>query len=240
MNKLRHSAHPYSHSKSNPLYLHPMKDTFHTITTDYYGEFRDRGSKFLTYAYPVTNEEEWQARLDEVRKQHSKANHHCYAFRLGLDKNNYRANDDGEPSGTAGRPILGQIDSFGLTNVIVIVVRYFGGTKLGTSGLINAYKEGTKEALKDAVIVEKVVADIYQLTFDYALMSDVMNAVKKLALEITEQDFTDVGNVYIAIRQTEVEDTMVKLKAAIAKIHLEEVEDMEEIEGLKIVFVKTR
>lgn len=217
-----------------------MKDTYQTITTNYYGEFRDRGSKFLAYAYPATNEEEWQARLDDVKKLHPKARHFCYAFRLGLDQNNFRANDDGEPSGTAGRPILGQIDSFGLTNTIVVVVRYFGGTKLGTSGLINAYKESTIEALKEATIVEKVVADIFKLTFDYALMSDVMNAVKKLGIEITEQDFTDVGNVSIAIRQTEVETTMAKLKAAIAKIHLEEVADLEEIEGLEIKFEGTR
>ncbi len=217
-----------------------MKDTFQTITTACTGEFRDRGSKFLAYAYPVETEADWQARLEEVRKLHSKARHHCYAFRLGLDKNNFRANDDGEPSGTAGRPILGQIDSFGLTNVVVIVVRYFGGTKLGTSGLINAYKTSTADALEEATIVEKVVADIYQLTFEYALMSDVMNAIKKFNLEIVQQEFEAIGKVQIAIRKSEIENTMVRLKAAIAKIHLEEVEGMEDIKGLKIEFVYTR
>jgi len=227
-------------NRFNPYIVPTMKDTYKTITADYSGEFRDRGSKFLAYAYPVSSEEEWQSKLEALKSQHAKANHHCYAFRLGLDQNKFRANDDGEPSGTAGRPILGQIDSLGLTNIIVIVVRYFGGTKLGTSGLKNAYKESSIDALKDAVIVDKIVADIYQLTFDYALMSEVMNAVKKLNLEITQQEFTDIGNVSIAIRQTEVEATMVKLKAAIAKIHLEEAEELEEIEGLKIAFVGTR
>jgi len=217
-----------------------MKDTYKTIDKDYLGEFRDRGSKFLAYAYPATNEAEWQAQLEVVKKMHVKARHFCYAFRLGLDQNNFRANDDGEPSGTAGRPILGQIDSFGLTNVIVIVVRYFGGTKLGTSGLINAYKESTHEALKDAVIIDKIVADIFQLTFDYALMSDVMNAVKKLDLEITEQDFGTIGKLSIAIRKTEIETTMLQLKALIAKVHLEEVPEMEKIEGLTVEYLYTR
>ena len=217
-----------------------MKDTFLTINSACTGEFRDRGSKFVAYAYPVETEADWQSSLEEVRKLHSKARHHCYAFRLGLDKNNFRANDDGEPSGTAGRPILGQIDSFGLTNVIVVVVRYFGGTKLGTSGLINAYKTSTAEALAEATIIEKVVADVYQLTFEYALMSDVMNAIKKLDLEIAQQDFGEIGKVQVAIRQSEVEQTMNRLKALIAKVHLEEVETMEDIEGLKIEFAYTR
>ena len=123
------------------------KDIYQTIRGESNGEFRDRGSKFIAYAYPVYTEEEWQEKLEAVRKAHPKARHHCYAYRLGLDGHNFRANDDGEPSGTAGRPILGQIDSFGLVNVIVIVVRYFGGTLLGASGLITAYKNSAADAL---------------------------------------------------------------------------------------------
>ncbi|MDV7392848.1 YigZ family protein, partial [Arthrospira platensis SPKY1] len=117
-----------------------LPDTYRTLSGPSTGEFRDRGSKFLAYAFPVYTDEEIGLHLEEVRKLHPKARHHCYAYRLGLDGNHFRANDDGEPSGTAGRPILGQIDSFGLCNVLLVVTRYFGGTLLGTSGLINAYK----------------------------------------------------------------------------------------------------
>jgi len=134
-----------------------MQDQYQTIFESSIGEFKDRGSKFIAYAYPVYTEKDWQKHLEEVKKLHFKARHHCYAYRLGLDGNQFRANDDGEPSGTAGRPILGQIDSFGLTNVFVVVVRYFGGTKLGTSGLINAYRESTATAFRNAQIIEKTV-----------------------------------------------------------------------------------
>lgn len=217
-----------------------MKDTFNTIQSESIGEFKDRGSKFIAYAYPVYSEAEWQERLEEVKKMHIKARHFCYAYRLGLDKNNFRANDDGEPSGTAGRPILGQIDSFELTNVIAIVVRYFGGTKLGTSGLKNAYKLSTMYAFEEAEIIEKTIAEIYRLTFDYAIMSAIMNAVKKLRLEIVQQDFGHIGILDIAIRQSELEPTMRTLRARIAKVRIEEIDDIETIEGLKIEFLKTR
>ena len=217
-----------------------MKDTYKTITGESLGEFKDRGSKFIAYAYPVYTEADWQERLEEVRKLHPKARHHCYAYRLGLDENNYRANDDGEPSGTAGRPILGQIDSFELTNIIVIVVRYFGGTLLGTSGLINAYKLSAADALERAEVIEKTVEDIYRLTFDYALMSNVMNAVKKLDLEMVAQDFGNIGNVDIAIRQSEMDDTLLQLKALTGDMLIEMVDANTEIEGLEIKFLYTR
>lgn len=216
------------------------KDTYKTIESESIGEFKDRGSKFIAYAYPAYNEEEWQARLLEVKKNHIKARHHCYAYRIGLDKNNFRANDDGEPSGTAGRPILGQIDSFDLSNVIIIVVRYFGGTKLGTSGLINAYKTSAAEALKQAVIVEKLVEDVYLLEFDYALMSQVMNAIKGLELEILQQDFGHIGKLEIAIRQSEVKSTLKQIKAKVAEVRIEEIEKIEKIEGFHMEFLETR
>jgi len=123
------------------------KDLYTTISTPTTGEFKDRGSKFLAYTYAVYSTDDIKNRLEEVRKLHPKARHHCFSWRLGTDGTQHRANDDGEPSGTAGRPMLGQIDSFGLTNVLVVVVRYFGGTKLGVSGLINAYKRATIDAL---------------------------------------------------------------------------------------------
>ena len=217
-----------------------VKDSYTTLAGPAHGEFRDRGSKFLAYAFPVYTEEEWQARLEEVRREHPKARHHCYGYRLGLDGNNFRANDDGEPSGTAGRPILGQIDSFGLANVIVIVVRYFGGTLLGTSGLINAYKESAADALNQAELIERTVEDIYRITFDYALMGNVMSSIKNLELEMARQDFGDIGIVEVAIRQSEVEDKLRRLKAAVAGVYLEEVDDLEQIEGFEVEYLYTQ
>ena len=211
-----------------------MSDQYKTIATEAIGEFRDRGSKFTAYAYSVNSEAEWQARLEEVKKLHPKARHHCFAFRLGMDKNNFRANDDGEPSGTAGRPILGQIDSCELTNIIVIVIRYFGGTKLGVPGLINAYKTAAAEALQAATIITKTIKKTVSLDFDYAIMSDVMNAVKKLELEITSQDFTDKGYLKIAIPKSEIESTLDHLKAQILKVSLEEAQATKTIDGLTI------
>lgn len=216
------------------------KDTYQTIANPTEGEFKDRGSKFIAYAFPVYTESDWQESLLKVKKLHPKARHWCYAYRLGMDGNNFRANDDGEPSGTAGKPILGRIDSFGLVNAFVVVVRYFGGTLLGASGLINAYKEATIAALEKAEIVEKVVENIYQLTFDYSIMSEVMNAIKKEKAEMVSKDFGNVGKVTIAIRQSEVVDKMLRMKAIIAKVHLEMVPDLEEIEGLTIEYLGTR
>ncbi len=217
-----------------------MNDTYQTITAPSTGFFKDKGSKFFAYAFPVFTEEEWQVHLQEVKKEHFKARHHCYAYRLGIEQHNFRANDDGEPSGTAGRPILGQIDSFELTNVIIIVVRYFGGTKLGTSGLINAYKLSAAYALQNAEIVERLIEDVYQLTFDYSLMPDVMNALKKLDLNVILQDFGTSGKIQVAIRQSEVENTLLQLKAQIAGLHLEEAEQMEKIDGLEMELLYVR
>jgi len=217
-----------------------LKDTYKTIATPSEGEFRDRGSKFFAYAYPVFNETDWQNALEEVRKAHPKARHHCYAYRMGLDRNNFRANDDGEPSGTAGRPILGQFDSFGVTNIFCVVVRYFGGTLLGASGLINAYRTATAAALDNAKIIEKTVEEIYQLTFEYALMSNVMNAVKKLELEMVKQDFGNIGKLDIAIRQGEKEELIRQLRSLISGIRIEEIDAVEAIDGLEIEWLFTR
>jgi uncharacterized YigZ family protein len=217
-----------------------LKDTYQTISGMASGEFRDRGSKFIAYAYPAYNEEEWKAALEEVRKLHPKARHHCYAYRLGLDQNNFRANDDGEPSGTAGRPILDQIDSFGLTYVIVIVIRYFGGTLLGTSGLINAYRESTAAALQEANIIECTVEEIYRLSFDYSLMGNVMSSIEHLQLNMIGQNFDTSATVDLAIRRSEVAPTLLRLKAAIGNLYLEEVNEETEVEGLGIEWVETR
>jgi len=217
-----------------------LKDTYQTISGMASGEFRDRGSKFIAYAYPAYNEEEWKAALEEVRKLHPKARHHCYAYRLGLDRNNFRANDDGEPSGTAGRPILGQIDSFGLTYVIVIVIRYFGGTLLGTSGLINAYRESTALALQEADIIERTVEEVYRISFDYSLMGNVMSSIEHLQLNMIGQNFDTSATVDLAIRRSEVAPTLLRLKAAIGNLYLEEVNEETEVKGLGIEWMETR
>jgi putative IMPACT (imprinted ancient) family translation regulator len=153
---------------------------------------------------------------------------------LGLDKNNFRANDDGEPSGTAGKPILGQIDSFGLTNVFIAVVRYFGGTLLGTSGLINAYRTSAQDALQKASIVEKIVEEVFRLTFPYSLMPDVMNAVKKLEINVLNQVFEEEAMLEIAIRKGNVQQVFTHLKAQVAKVSVEEAVMMEEVPGLSV------
>ncbi len=211
-----------------------MKDSFNTIEAATFGEFKDKGSKFLAYASPLSREADFPAFLDKVRKEHPKARHYCFAWRLGLDQNRYRANDDGEPSGTAGRPILGQIDSFGLTNVGVVVVRYFGGTLLGTSGLIAAYREATKLALQDAVIVERIVENTYEIKFGYDKMPNVMNAIKRLNINVLKQSFEETGTLIIAIRQSESEQKLLEMRALIRGISLEEAKNHPDTEGVEI------
>ena len=211
-----------------------MKDTFKTIEQATIGEFKDKGSKFLAYTTPLSIETDFSSFLEKIKKEHPKARHHCFAWRLGLDQNRYRSNDDGEPSGTAGRPILGQIDSFGLTNVGIVVVRYFGGTLLGTSGLITAYREATAAALREAVIVEKIVETHYAITFGYDKMPDVMNAVKRFNINVLKQTFEETGTLIIAIRQSETAQRLLEIRAAIMKISLEEAQNRPHTEGVEI------
>jgi uncharacterized YigZ family protein len=161
---------------------------YKTIAQTATGEFKDRGSKFLAYAYPVFTTAKVKEKLQLLKKEHPKAVHHCYAYRLGTDGNAYRAVDDGEPSGSAGRPILGQIDSMGFTNVLVVVVRYFGGTLLGVPGLINAYKTATASALQDVPVTEKWIEDFVQVDFDYPVMSEVLYLLKQSEASIYRQD----------------------------------------------------
>jgi len=186
-------------------------DTYRTIEKPVEGIFRDRGSKFLAYAFPITGDSEIKAILAQLKNEHPKANHHCWAMRLGIDRSVFRINDDGEPSGTAGRPILNTLLSKDITNVLVVVVRYFGGTLLGVPGLINAYKTATEEALKAAVIIEKTVNDIYKIEFDYLLMNDVMRIIKEDNLIVLNQSFDTNCSIEISIRKTQVNQTISKL-----------------------------
>lgn len=151
-------------------------------------EFKDRGSKFLAYAYPVINTDDVKEKLQLLKKEHPKAVHHCYAYRIGTDGLQFRANDDGEPSGSAGKPILGQIDSIGITNILVVVVRYFGGTLLGVPGLINAYKTATHDALQQSVLTEKWIEQKVTIQFDYPVMGEVMYLLRQCEATIYKQE----------------------------------------------------
>lgn len=175
-------------------------DAYKTIAKPTEGEFRDRGSKFIAYAFEVTNEEDVKGRLAEIKAIHPKARHHCYAYQLGLDDDRYRANDDGEPNGSAGLPILNTIKSFEITDVLIIVVRYFGGTLLGVSGLINAYKNATDEALRNAKIIEKTVNKLLHIRFEYPQMNDIMQFIKTHDVIIKEQTYDTKSGLIIDIR----------------------------------------
>jgi uncharacterized YigZ family protein len=186
-------------------------DTYKTIAQPAEGIFRDRGSKFLGYAYPISSDADIKPIVAKLKAEHPKANHHCWAIRLGIDRSVFRVNDDGEPSGTAGRPILNTLLSKNITNVLVVIVRYFGGTLLGVPGLINAYKLTTEAALEQAEIIEKTVNDIYTITFEYPQMNDVMRIIKEEQLQVLEQTSELNCAIKVAIRKTQVEQVMSKL-----------------------------
>jgi len=172
---------------------------YNTIEKPGTAEFRDRGSKFIAIVCPVSSIQEFKERLAEVKKDHAKATHHCFAYRIGTDGITFRVSDDGEPSGSAGRPILGQIDSKRVTNVLVIVVRYFGGTLLGVPGLINAYKTAAALALQVTPLVQKPVLVNYQLQFDYTQMNDIMRILKQTECAILEEEMNLFCSLKIGI-----------------------------------------
>jgi len=177
-----------------------FSDEYKTIEKPAQGSFRDRGSRFLSFAYPVTGEQEVKQHLESLRKQYYDATHHCYAWVLGFDKSAYRVNDDGEPSGTAGRPIYGQLLSSDLTNTLIVVVRYYGGTNLGVPGLINAYKTAAKDALSNAAVITKIVKETYEITYPYESMNDVMKIIKDETLEVINNEFGMKCVIRLAIR----------------------------------------
>jgi uncharacterized YigZ family protein len=185
---------------------------YHTIGQPSMAEFRDRGSQFLAYAFPIQSTDDFKKRLKALKEEHPKAAHHCFAWRLGTDGNNHRASDDGEPSGTAGRPILGQIDSRELTDVAIIVVRYFGGTLLGVPGLINAYKTVTSLALQLTPIIQKPVLVYYDLEYDYTLMNDIMMVVKRFGCTIVKNEMQLFCRMVLGIPREVLETCLAKLK----------------------------
>jgi len=177
-------------------------DTYQTIEAPAEGMYKEKGSKFIAKAYPVKSDEQVKEILEQIKDDFHDARHHCYAYILGPTGNRWRANDDGEPSGTAGKPIHGQLLSFNLTNILVVVIRYFGGTKLGVSGLINAYKTATHDALSNARIITRTVDAIYTVTFGYAMMNEAMRLVKELNLQIVEQHFDNTCTVKLRVRRS--------------------------------------
>jgi len=185
----------------------PVKedDTYKTIEKSAEGIFKDKGSKFIALAFAITSEEEAKLIIQEIKKEHFSARHHCYAYRLGYYGEKYRANDDGEPSGTAGKPIYGQLLSFDITNVLIVVVRYFGGTLLGVSGLINAYKCATRDAIENAKIITKIIEKQVVLNFGYPVQNNVMKIIKDEKLEICSSEFGMECRINVLVRLNKAE-----------------------------------
>ena len=182
-----------------------MDDSYKTIQKIGEGYITERKSKFISYVIPIETEDEVKDILEEYKKKYYNARHICWAYMLGAAREDYRANDDGEPSGTAGRPILGQINSFELTNVLILVVRYFGGTLLGTGGLVRAYKAAAADAIENATIIEKTVDDTFVLQFEYPLLNDIMRILNQFEESTWTQNFTETCEMEIKIRQSQSE-----------------------------------
>lgn len=211
-----------------------MDDKYLTLLKESVGEFKDKGSKFLAYAFPIEDIKTFDIKMEELRKLHNKARHHCYAYKIGMTNDVYRINDDGEPSGTAGRPIFGQIESFGLTNVGIIVVRYFGGILLGSSGLIQAYKESSKSALQSAEIIEKTIYHKLLISFDYEKMGDVMSALEKLNQVIIETGFEESAKVVIEMPASQIDFFLTDFKCLAGKLYKEEVNEKTVLDKINI------
>ena len=201
-----------------------IKDTYRTITKPSEETlFKDRNSKFFGYAFPVFSEDDIKERLEELRKQHHTARHHCYAWQLGTENIRFRANDDGEPSNSAGQPIYGQIQAFDVTNILIVSVRYFGGTKLGVGGLINAYRSSAQLALEASEIVEKTIDIHYKLTFGYDMMNKVQRIIKERNLDIINQKLELDCEYIISVRKSE-SDNIYTIFDSLFKVEIKEIE----------------
>ncbi|MCQ2607403.1 MAG: YigZ family protein [Bacteroidales bacterium] len=195
--------------------------TYKTIESSSEGLYKEKGSKFIAFAFPVLSEDDAKAKLAEIQKKHHAARHHCWAYKLGNQGERFRCSDDGEPSNSAGKPILGQLEAFGVTNVMVVVVRYFGGILLGVGGLVHAYKEAAKDALTQAVVVEKIIQSCYSVHFSYEQSNAVMNILKRMGCEIVQQTFELTCSVRFMVAQ-KVEKECVSALQKIAEIRLED------------------
>ena len=188
-------------------------DTYLTIAKSAEGVFKDRGSKFIGYAFPVESENDAKAHIAHLKTEHGKARHFCWALRLSPDRSVFRLNDDGEPAGTAGRPILNTLLSADLTNILVVVVRYFGGTLLGVPGLINAYKTAASEAIKAAEIIKKTLDDTYRLSFSYSNLNEVMKIIKDENLKSSQQHFDNTCSMELSVRKSQLNQVMARLES---------------------------
>ncbi len=186
------------------------KDSYFTISEKTEAEFKDKASKFIAFAFPFSNIENLKKHLDELKSIHPKARHFCWAYKIGIGKDNFRSNDDGEPSGSAGKPILNAILSKNLSDILIIVVRYFGGTLLGVPGLINAYKSASLDAISNATIIEKFVYEKYILKYDFEKTNEIMRVVKEFDLKIVGQDYSDKCELTVEIRLGLVETVLEK------------------------------
>ncbi|MEI6048918.1 MAG: YigZ family protein [Bacteroidota bacterium] len=200
-------------------------DNYKTIKSSSQGIYKEKGSRFIAFAHPISYPEEIKQIIDKIRKEHHEARHHCYAYMIGHERMIWRVNDDGEPSGTAGKPILGQINSFGLTNILIVVSRYFGGTLLGVSGLINAYRTSAAQAIRNAEIVEKTLQEFYEITYPYISMNDVMKLLKEEGLGQSDQSFDLECRIKVNFRAASTEKILKRLSR---------------IEGLKYSYIETR
>lgn len=188
------------------------KTFYYTVEKPGVAEFKDRGSKFIAHVFPIASADDFKKYLQDLKKEHPKAVHHCFAYRIGMDGNNFRVSDDGEPSGTAGRPMLGQVDSRQITNVAVIVVRYFGGTLLGVPGLIHAYKTATSLALQVTPVIQKQIEVNYKIQFDYTRMNEVMMLLKQYNCTIISQELQLFCIINTGIPSNRAQEVLYKLK----------------------------
>ncbi len=211
-----------------------MQDTFITLQTESTAEYKEKGSKFIAFAFPMSDVKQFETRLEELKKEHNKSRHHCYAYKIGMTQDVYRMNDDGEPSGTAGRPIFGQIESFGLTDVGIIVVRYFGGILLGASGLITAYREAARMALESSVKIEKMITQKYKISFEYDKMGEVMSALEKMNQNLLETNFEETANVITEVRLSEEAEFVLQFKSLAGNLYKEEIDENTELENISL------
>jgi len=188
-----------------------LQDSYLSVLGESRGVYREKASKFIAVSLPASTEDEVKRHLEELKKTYHDANHHCYAYRLGLENQLYRMNDDGEPSGSAGKPIYGQILSTGLSDLVVVVIRYFGGTKLGIPGLIHAYRTAAREALDNAMVIEKIIRIQFKITFEYQLMNEIMKILKDEGVKIVNQTSRDNCEIDFLVRKSHMDKLQTRL-----------------------------
>lgn len=216
-----------------------MSDSYYTLQKKSEGLYKEKGSKFIAYAAPVQTLTDIATVLEEIQKIHPKSRHVCYAYKLGIDGNAFRINDDGEPSGSAGRPIYNQLESKNITDVIVAVVRYFGGTKLGVPGLINAYKTSAVDAIQDNVIIKKYISYQYQIDFEYVVMGELLNVLKKMNISIIQKELTAQPFLIIEIRKSLADNRLLVMKSKLLNLPIEMITEKTVVKGMTLKMLES-